>query len=176
MKHSAAAATSPRLTWTLPRLRRILGRMGVLPSGSTSAAASAISGRARSGSPLSYRATPKLLIFDPISQLSAGKPDGQKQVALVLKLTNGGTPVRGADVSAMVTDADGMQAAPELRDDGQHDDGAAGDGVYGTKTGPITMAAAVVTARVGDATRITVGALGSSAPAQRSVFLPLVRC
>lgn len=48
-----------------------------------------------------------------------------------LTLTRGGEPATGATVRARVLRTDGSIAELALVDDGQHDDGAAGDGVYG---------------------------------------------
>jgi Mg-chelatase subunit ChlD len=61
----------------------------------------------------------------PVEERSPGVPMG-----IVAGLTDT-TPIAGATVSARVTDPEGMQRTVTLFDDGNHDDGAAGDGLYG---------------------------------------------
>src|SRR5262249_46743918 len=67
-------------------------------------------------------------INDPLMlTLSAGKPTAAKQVPIKAELIKSGIDVKGAKITVRVNDGTPI----ELFDDGQHGDGAAGDGVYG---------------------------------------------
>ena len=68
-------------------------------------------------------------------QLTTGSPDALNRLPITATLTNAGTPVTGAEVSAaLVGIHTGQNGSGDfslvLSDDGQHGDGLAGDGVY----------------------------------------------
>jgi hypothetical protein len=64
--------------------------------------------------------------------LEAHAEDGTR-VYLKAKLTNGGAAAGTAPLTAKLT-ADGKTVTAQLFDDGDHDDGEAGDGIYGGRT------------------------------------------
>ena len=64
-------------------------------------------------------------------ELEVGEPTPDRQVHLTATLTEGGLPVTGAQMTAELTGLDGSEASFQLFDDGLHEDGTAGDGVYG---------------------------------------------
>jgi hypothetical protein len=64
--------------------------------------------------------------------LEAHSEDGTR-VYLKAKLTNGGAAAGTAPLTAKLT-ADGKTVTAQLFDDGDHDDGEAGDGIYGGRT------------------------------------------
>lgn len=65
--------------------------------------------------------------------ITAGRPTATKQVSLQAKLTKNTAPVAGAVVRARIDSAGGQSVKVDLLDDGSHEDGAAGDGVYGAR-------------------------------------------
>jgi hypothetical protein len=65
--------------------------------------------------------------------LEAHAEEGAR-VFVQARLTENGSPVAGAVVTASLKTADGAAAALRLFDDGRHDDGEAGDGVYGGRS------------------------------------------
>ncbi|GAA2702171.1 PKD domain-containing protein [Micromonospora olivasterospora] len=80
-------------------------------------------------------------------------PDGTVRVSA--RLDDDGTAVPGADVDAVVLGERGDRAELALHDDGGHDDGAAGDGVYaGTTVLGAGAHSVVVTARSDRGTRV----------------------
>lgn len=72
---------------------------------------------------------------NPLSfSITTGKPTPTKKVSLQAKLTNNNEPVSGAVVKAKIESATGQSVEIVLLDDGSHDDGAPGDGIYGATT------------------------------------------
>ena len=59
--------------------------------------------------------------------VSAGKPTAAKQIFLQAEVTNNGSPVRDAKITARINNAQKIT----FYDDGKNGDGAAGDGIYG---------------------------------------------
>jgi pimeloyl-ACP methyl ester carboxylesterase len=113
-----------------------------------------------------------------VAEAGAGEPDGEGRVPLTLRLSDGGAPVRGASVTATIVGTAGEPAELTLHDDGAHGDGAAGDGLYGAATDPLADGsyAAVLSARSGEQTRVSVVALTRGTPAgAHTLFLPLAR-
>jgi hypothetical protein len=98
---------------------------------------------------------------------------GQAQGAR-LTLARGGVPVTDATVRARVLRADGTIAEVELVDDGQHDDGAAGDGVYGAAPGAFggRSLALVAHAVIDGEERFVLAAAADGGEAR--IYLPLV--
>lgn len=76
---------------------------------------------------------PNPLVFSIV----AGKPTAAKQASLQAKLTMNGAAVPGAVVKAKIESANGQGSEIVLLDDGSHNDGAAGDGIYGATTGKL---------------------------------------
>ncbi|MBK8025499.1 MAG: hypothetical protein IPK19_29915 [Chloroflexi bacterium] len=75
---------------------------------------------------------------DPIGvTLNVGVPDPGDQVPLTVSVTQSGSPVTGAVVSATTRSTDGIETALALMDDGAHGDGSANDGIYGGMTAPL---------------------------------------
>jgi hypothetical protein len=99
---------------------------------------------------------------------------GQAQGAR-LTLVRGGVPATGATVRARVLRADGTIAEVDLVDDGRHDDGAAGDGIYGAAPGALggRSLALVAHAATGGEERFAL-ALAADGGESR-VYLPLLR-
>jgi triacylglycerol esterase/lipase EstA (alpha/beta hydrolase family) len=92
-----------------------------------------------------------------------------------LTLTRGGAPAAGATVSARVLHADGAITTVALADDGQHDDGAPGDGVYGAAPGALGEGslALVAHASIDGEERFAVAAAPDGGESR--IFLPLLR-
>jgi triacylglycerol esterase/lipase EstA (alpha/beta hydrolase family) len=59
--------------------------------------------------------------------VSAGKPTAAKQIPLQAKLSNNGSPIKDAKITARINNAQEIA----FYDDGKNGDGAAGDGIYG---------------------------------------------
>ncbi len=89
----------------------------------------------------------------------APNPDGS--VPLTATLTNGGSAVTGATITATLTGADGPHGPATLLDDGLHGDGADGDGIYGGTTAALApgLYGVAVQAAAPGASRFTTGAV-----------------
>jgi hypothetical protein len=99
---------------------------------------------------------------------------GKERKAL-LTLTRNGAAVPGATATAQVLRADGTLTSITLTDDGQHADGAAGDGVYGSAAGTLSNGTAVIAnVKVGGEERVVVAAITGKNEMSR-LFMPFVR-
>jgi triacylglycerol esterase/lipase EstA (alpha/beta hydrolase family) len=99
---------------------------------------------------------------------------GQAQSAR-LTLARGGVPATGATVRARLLRADGSIAEVDLVDDGQHDDGAAADGVYGAAPGALggRSLALVAHAAIGGEERFALAVAPDGGESR--IYLPLMR-
>jgi pimeloyl-ACP methyl ester carboxylesterase len=112
----------------------------------------------------------------------ASSPDAEGRVKLTVAVTNDGGAARGGTARVKVANGSGKVVTVPLFDDGQHDDGAAGDGLFGARTASLAggMQGALVEVELGGETRIVVLGEGASVqpppPAARYVvFLPGVQ-
>ena len=100
---------------------------------------------------------------------------------VIAKLENGSTPVINANVQAELRLPGGIVAPVTLRDDGQHGDGASGDGVYGYTVNPQISGvySAMITVSVinqgSTVDRSAVWAVAVEQILNNSVYLPLIR-
>lgn len=111
-------------------------------------------------------------VNDPLMlTLAAGKPTPSKQVQVKAELFKNGVGLPGATVKAHLNGGSEIQ----LFDDGQHGDGAAGDGIYGALLSDLSDGAYSLnaTAEINAATRsaatgFTIGSLPEALPGEPS--------
>ncbi|MDP9867826.1 MULTISPECIES: PKD domain-containing protein [Streptosporangium] len=82
-----------------------------------------------------------------VSAVKAGQSSDEGRVRVVAGVTDGGAPVTGVPVKAILLGTDGTRHEVVLQDDGDNDDGAAGDGVYGAVSEPLADGAYGITVR-----------------------------
>ena len=87
------------------------------------------------------------IVENPIVlDLAIGAPD-RGRVAITGTLSDAGSPVTGAALTAIVRETTGSETSIDLFDDGQHGDGRASDGTYSARTGTLAPGSYLVVLR-----------------------------
>ncbi len=106
----------------------------------------------------------------------ADATDKSGAATIIATVVRGTAPVAGGQVAARLVREDGSTEELPLADDGQHGDGAAGDGTYGARANAgAALVAVTVQATVGGEERTIVAELSKPTAQLSQVFLPLVR-